>query len=346
MKLSLISLLHCPKCKGSLSLIEAQETEGEIEAGKLECSGCQAIFPIRGFIPRFVQSDNYASSFGFQWQRFQRTQLDSYTGTNISRDRFFRQTDWPAESLAGATVLDAGCGAGRFAEVALSSGAQVIAIDYSEAVDACWRNFALHPKLHVLQADIYALPFQSARFDFIYCFGVLQHTPDPRIALLALPVLLKSGAQLAVDIYMRHWTSMLHLKYWMRPMTSRLPRSTLFQTVERSVPFILPISRALGRLPGIGRALRRLVPVANYEGVQPLNEQQLHEWAVLDTFDWLSPKHDKPQTPATLRSWLVEAGLEDIEVAKVAHLVGRGRRPFVQTASCKNSSVDAAIAVT
>jgi SAM-dependent methyltransferase len=243
-------------------------------------------------------------------------------------------------------VLDAGCGAGRFAEVALASDAQVVAIDYSEAVDACWRNFALHPKLHVLQTDIYALPFQSARFDFIYCFGVLQHTPDPRGALLALPVLLKSEAQLAVDIYMRHWTSMLHLKYCTRPLTSRLSRSTLFQTLEHSVPFMLPLSRALGRLPGIGRALRRLVPVANYEGIQPLNEQQLYEWALLDTFDWLSPKYDKPQTPATLRSWFVEAGLEDIEIAKVDHLVGRGRRPFIQTAPCKKLSVDEAVSAT
>jgi SAM-dependent methyltransferase len=293
----------------------------------LDCSGCEARYPITSCIARFVPSENYAGSFGFQWKRFQRTQLDSHTGTPISRDRFLRQTGWSPASLAGATVLDVGCGAGRFAEVALSLGARVIAVDYSQAVDACWQNLRQHPNLHVVQADVYALPFRRESFDFIYCFGVLQHTPDPRKAFLALPPLLQPGAQLAVDIYLRHWKTLLQPKYLLRPISRRLPRATLFRTVERSVPFLLPISRMVGRLPAIGPVLQRLVPVANYEGVQPLNAQQLHEWAVLDTFDWLSPTYDKPQTPQVLRSWLVEAEFENIYVSKVAHLVGRGRKP-------------------
>jgi 2-polyprenyl-3-methyl-5-hydroxy-6-metoxy-1,4-benzoquinol methylase len=332
MKASLISLLCCPRCRGPLSVSESEDNDGEIESGRLECFGCRSNYAIVRSIPRFVPSDNYADSFGFQWKRFQQTQLDSYTGTTISRDRFLGQTRWEPKSLEGALVLDAGCGAGRFAEVALSLGAQVVAIDYSEAVDACWQNLRSHPNLHTLQADIYRLPFKQGSFDFIYSFGVLQHTPDPHQALLALPELLKPGARLAVDIYLRNWARLSHGKFWMRPITSRLPHATLFKAIERSVPFLLPISRVVARVPGMGILLRRFVPVANYEGIQPLNEQQLYEWAVLDTFDWLSPTFDKPQTPQTLLSWLLEAGLVDVEVAKVAHLVGRGRKSSLGTA--------------
>ena len=61
--------------------------------------------------------------------------------------------------LAGQWVLDAGSGAGRFAEVALQAGAEVIALDYSRAVDACYANLKHYPNLHVVQGDIYALPF-------------------------------------------------------------------------------------------------------------------------------------------------------------------------------------------
>jgi len=96
--------------------------------------------------------------------------------------------------------------------------------------------------------------------------------------------------------------------------------------VESSVPFLLPISRAVGSLPLLGRFLRRLVPVANYYGVYQLSDDALSEWAILDTFDWLSPTYDKPQTRKTLRRWLEEAGLKDIEVLKGGHLIGRGSK--------------------
>ena len=54
-----------------------------------ECAqGCR--FPVRGGIPRFVPKNNYASSFGLQWKKYQKTQLDSYTGHPISADRLAR----------------------------------------------------------------------------------------------------------------------------------------------------------------------------------------------------------------------------------------------------------------
>jgi SAM-dependent methyltransferase/uncharacterized protein YbaR (Trm112 family) len=327
LKRSLIDWLCCPQCRGVLSLAEGQDGHGEVETGLLHCSGCQTRYPIVHCIPRFVPSDNYAGSFGFQWKRFQRTQLDSHTTTTISRDRFLRQTGWAPQSLSGATVLDVGCGAGRFAEVALSLGAHVVALDYSEAVDACWQNLYAHPNLHVLQADIYALPCRQQRFDYVYCFGVLQHTPDPHKAFMALPAQLKPGGHIAVDVYPCRLRNMLHPKYWLRPLTVRLPRATLFRSIERSVPFLLALSRALGQLPTFGPYLRRLVPVAHYDGAYPLNEQQMHEWAVLDTFDWFAPAYDKPQTAQALRSWLSEAWLEDVQVLDCGHLVGRGRKP-------------------
>jgi hypothetical protein len=90
---------------------------------------------------------------------------------------------------------------------------------------------------------------------------------------------------------------------------------------------LLPVSRAAGRIPGVGRKLRYVVPVVNYEGVYPLTEEQLREWAVLDTFDMLAPAHDHPQTAETLLAWLRESGLKEVTVFRKGFLVGRGRRP-------------------
>ncbi len=96
--------------------------------------------------------------------------------------------------------------------------------------------------------------------------------------------------------------------------------------MEKWVPILLPVSRALGRVPGVGRWLRNLVPVANYEGMYPSTEQQLKEWAVLDTYDMLSPQFDSPQTESTVLTWFKEAGLENVTVFKRGQVIGRGTR--------------------
>lgn len=317
MKESFIEILRCPSCKGTLSR----------SGDTLTCSGCSASYPIVNDIPRFVSPENYASNFGFQWNRFSATQLDSRTGVPISRERFLRQTGWDETTLRGKRVLDAGCGAGRFAEVALSLGAEVVAIDYSSAVDAAQRNLQPHDRLHLAQADIYRLPFVPGTFDFVYSLGVLQHTPDVKRATQAVIEMAKPGGGVTVDLYLRRWTNVLEPKYWFRPITTRMKQERLFAAIERTVPALLAVSNAVRRIPKVGRYAQKLVPVANYRGVYALNDRQLREWAVLDTFDWFGPRFDQPQDATTLRQWLAEAGLEQIDVHHTYHLTGRGVRP-------------------
>lgn len=302
------------------------QREGRIESGTVACCGCTAAYPIRGHIARFVPEANYADTFGFQWNRFRKTQLDSYTGVAITRDRFFLSTGWSSDELRGKRILDVGCGAGRFAEVALELGAELVALDYSSAVEACWENNRRFDTLSVIRGDIYHLPFAPGSFDYVYCLGVLQHTPDVRSAFQALPRQLRPGGRLAVDVYPKLRRNVLSSKYWVRPITRRMNQQRLFRLVERVVPVLLPASVALGRAPLVGPQLRHLLPISNYDGILPLSREQLREWAVLDTYDMLSPTYDQPQTAATLRRWLMDAGMQDVEVFRKGHLIGRGRR--------------------
>ncbi len=278
-------------------------------------------------MPRFVPESNYADNFGMQWNTFRKTQLDSHSGHPVSADRFWKATGWKSEDLAGKWVLDVGCGAGRFAEIALGAGARVVALDYSGAVDACQANLGHFRDVHVVQGDIYALPFQSGVFAFVYSLGVLQHTPDVGKAFLALPRMLAVGGRICVDFYQKSWKSSLLPKYWLRPLTKRMSKTRLFSVLQDLVPKLLPVSVLLGKIPVLGGRLKRLVPVANHVGVLPLDERQQVEWSLLDTFDWFSPEYDNPQTPATVERWLEEAGMERIEVLKAGHLVGRGAVP-------------------
>ena len=122
MKPDLVEFLACPSCQGELQVRDEHAVDGAIESGALACAGCSARYPIIAFVPRFVPPENYATSFGFQWNRFRHTQLDSFTGQPITRDRFFAHSGWTERDMAGRWTLDVGCGAGRFAEVALGAG--------------------------------------------------------------------------------------------------------------------------------------------------------------------------------------------------------------------------------
>jgi hypothetical protein len=93
-----------------------------------------------------------------------------------------------------------------------------------------------------------------------------------------------------------------------------MPRERRRRVVEWYVPRWLPVDTRLARVPKVGRFLTAAVPCWNYTGLLPLDEEELRTWAVLDTFDALSPRYDEPQTLETVQAWVREAGLEDADV--------------------------------
>jgi 2-polyprenyl-3-methyl-5-hydroxy-6-metoxy-1,4-benzoquinol methylase len=199
MRYELLEKLRCPKTGQCLTLDTPETIADAIENGWLVSVDGQHRYSIRNGIPRFVPEVNYADNFGMQWNHFRQTQLDSHSGHPISANRFWLATGWRPEDMKDQWVLDAGCGAGRFAEVALNAGANVVALDYSSAVDACYANLKHHPNLHVVQGDIYALPFPKEFFPFVYSLGVLQHTPYVARAFAALPPMVAGGGKLCVE---------------------------------------------------------------------------------------------------------------------------------------------------
>src|ERR1700757_3862004 len=84
------------------------------EAGGYDCMGCGRKYPQREGVACFVESGDYAESFGFQWQIYSRTQLDTEQ-CRESESEFRRRTGFTPEELQGKIVLDVGCGMGRFA---------------------------------------------------------------------------------------------------------------------------------------------------------------------------------------------------------------------------------------
>jgi 2-polyprenyl-3-methyl-5-hydroxy-6-metoxy-1,4-benzoquinol methylase len=296
----------------------------QIESGLIECQNCSGTYPVVRGLPRFVSASNYAESFGFQWNRHALTQLDSYSGLPISRNRVFGVTRWETD-LRGERILEAGSGAGRFTEVLLSTGAEVVSFDYSAAVDANHKNNGSNSNLNLFQGDIFNIPLEQASFDKVFCLGVLQHTPDPAAAFASLTRYVRPGGVLAVDAYTRNFAAWLQWKYLLRPITKHVEKKALYSLIERLAPMLVPLARVLRRIGG--RAGARLVPIVEYShlGLSPeLNRQ----WAILDTFDMYSPAHDHPQSLADVRRWFESAGFIEIDVRYGPNgVVGTGRKP-------------------
>ena len=271
-------------------------------------------FPIVRGVPRFVAADNYASNFGFQWNKFQKTQIDKDTPDqlSLSRERFFAETGWDREDLTGKDVLEVGSGAGRFSQIVLDhTKANLYSIDYSDAVTANARNNGHHgDRFHLFQASVYDMPFPDNTLDKVICLDVLQHTPDFRKSVHALIAKAKPGAEIVVDFYpINGWWTKLHAKYLFRPLTKRWSHEVLLRRIEQNVDWMMAFCRFTDRL-GIGRIVNRFVPIVDISGTMPpnLSADQLREWVVLDTFDMFSPEHDHPQRLSTVKAWFEEAG--------------------------------------
>jgi 2-polyprenyl-3-methyl-5-hydroxy-6-metoxy-1,4-benzoquinol methylase len=306
--------IRCPAHRTSLTVKESQSTGSSY----LECGeGCE--FPVVNGIPRFVASGNYASGFGLQWKAFRKTQLDSHTGTTISRQRLERCLGGSLDVLRGKTVLEVGCGAGRFTELMLAAGARVCACDLSNAVEANYENCSQSPNYFVCQADVRRLPFAHHSFDFVVCLGVIQHTPNPEETIAALAKYVKPGGSLVIDHYSYDY-----------PVTAprQIVRQVLIRLPPRSAKAIaLAIGRSLLPLHKLtwsekrGRwrlrkLLQKVSPLVDYyESYPELGRKFLAEWALLDTHDTLTDYYKHLRSVEEIQECLVACGLVNLKVS-------------------------------
>ncbi|TMC86483.1 MAG: methyltransferase domain-containing protein [Chloroflexi bacterium] len=156
MKARLVPLLACPSCGVALQLRESQlDRDGEIATGELVCRQCTASYAIRNGVPRLLPpessrvSQQTSAAFGWQWRQFVEL-YDEYEAQFL---------DWihpiQPDFFRGKVVLDAGCGNGRHAFYAARYGARdVVAMDFSDAVDTAYENIGTMPNAHVVQGDI------------------------------------------------------------------------------------------------------------------------------------------------------------------------------------------------
>ena len=284
------------------------ESSGLTDAGTL-------IFPYKNGAYRIVPDDNYTDNFGYQWNKFAGTQIDRASELDMSKVRFFAETNWDKEDLSGKNVLEVGSGAGRFSQIILDfTKAELYSVDYSNAVEANYQNNGPNDHLHLYQASIYEMPFEKAQFDKVLCFGVLQHTPQVDLSVLSLIEMAKPGAEVVVDFYpIRGWWTKLHAKYIFRPYTKKLSNEKLYKKIDRNIDWMIKTYHFFSKI-GLGKIVNRFIPIVDIDGTLPknLSKEQLREHCVLDTFDMFSPEYDQPQKIRDIVALFKKYGMDNV----------------------------------
>jgi len=273
----------------------------------------------------FSERDNYTNNFGFQWNLFTKTQIDD-SEIKQSFDRFFKVTEWKQDALFGKNILEVGSGAGRFSRVVLeNTQANLYSVDYSDAVKANHENNKqFKERLQLFQASIYELPFAKNQFDKVFCFGVLQHTPDVKRSVKCLSEMLKENGELIVDFYpVKGWWTKIHAKYIFRPYTTKMSNEKLLKLIEKNIDWLINAYYFFDNI-GLGKIVNRFLPVCDIKNTLPpnLSKEKLREFAILDTFDMFSPTYDQPQKLKTVKKWFIEFGLKDV-TAKYIYIDNR-----------------------
>ena len=250
-------------------------------------------------IPRIIKN-TYTQNFGYQWNKFFKTQINtSKKNQGYNYKRFFIQSMWQPHKLDYNNILEVGCGAGRFSGVLLNhTKCKLYSIDSSNAVEANYKNNfkkKYKNRFFLYQSDIFSLPFSNDSFDKIFCFGVLQHTPNYKKALTLILSKLKIGGEFVLDFYpYKGFYTKIHAKYFFRFIFKYLNNDQLYSLIKI---YYLPVYKIYCLLDFLGlHIFTRFLPICDVKNTIPknLSKKKLYEWIILDTFDMFSPKFDNP----------------------------------------------------
>ncbi|MFA4826238.1 MAG: class I SAM-dependent methyltransferase [Methanoregula sp.] len=257
--------------------------------------------------PQPIQSQNSlilkkktAHSFGFEWTRFHK----------LKSEKGFLEFVSPIDKkyFKNKRVLDAGCGNGSYAYYAASYGAEVIAIDFSDAVSVAQEN-TKNMNVQVVRGDITHPPFKENKFDYIFSIGVLHHLPEPETGFHQLIPLLKPGALISIWVYGRakQWAAV----YFYEPLikiTHRLPHRLLY--------YLCYVPATIMEIINGFSILLKKIHLKKLSSVIPFKYYETYPFSVKlnDAFDVFATPSARYYSDEEIFNWFTRANLIDISI--------------------------------
>lgn len=348
MQPKVLEFLCCPDCRGEAFELTVYQSERNgkgqnILEGDIYCGSCGNWFPVINGIPRMLPAALRGRLVSFHRNFFERhphllpqgnegevadervvKTLEGYSYQYVAlndprreverwRENFLSSVPVGPDFFSGKTGIDVGCGNGRHLYCAHELGAEMVGVDLSEGVEIAGANTAQCARCHVVQGDIYHLPFKQDLFDFAYSIGVLHHLPNPREGFRRILPTVKQGGSVLIWVYglrdMRLWYRFSHMT-WLRGIAPRLPRRGQY-AVSAILASLLELGvwlpcRVVSYLPGGGAVVRRI----------PLGDacRRSFRSKVRSVFDRIQPPVTHYHTGEELEGWFREVGLTAVTV--------------------------------
>jgi len=302
----LLDILRCPVCHGPVGPARAK-----IACRDQTCKGGWRL--TAGVLrPLGTRPPDKDGGFDEKWRRFPA----HFEPREQRKETFTMKVGASSDELNGASVLDLGCGTGRFMDVALSMGAAfVLGIDASlPALEAAAKALldAGHPptSFALVHADAAAPVLSPGWADLGYAIGSLHHMPDPEAGFARLHAAVKPGGRLSLWVYCQPVEDrLLPLLDWLHEVTRACPTDALWEACRKHA---VAISEAC--YPRWGDLEKILRP--SYSGSP--------EEKIRGFFDWHCPEHRSWHTEDEVRGWFEKAGVSDIRFLE--HPVGATAR--------------------
>ncbi len=251
--------------------------------------------------------------FGHEWM--------NYPGP-MAEDRkiFLEETQIPQSDWAGKTVLDAGCGMGRYTRIAHDLGAHVIAMDLSHALIRLQEAAFNSDRMHLIQGNLLSIPLKEESLDTAYSIGVIHHTPSAKEAARQLAKTVKPGGHLSFWVYgtagsFKHFQTnplrkdrtglkKIILLAWfivgIRQFISDFLRVVTIRISHKCLYLLCYPLALLGKIP--------FIKYLTFS-VHPLWRVRLQE-----NFDWLSPPYQSHHTKEEIIQWIQEEGFDLLKI--------------------------------
>lgn len=222
----------CPVCGASAGVDDVRLGGYQLYL----CSRCTLRFAPDAF-QQPVDYDRVYQSAEYETEQVQA--LQKIKGREIAEHPTYRAFFRQVRHVPGATLLDIGCGVGRFGHGAHALSWNVTGIDVSARAIAAGQAVAPFP---LRACGVEELVEREEQFDVVTAFEVLEHLMEPVEFLLNAKRLLRPGGQMFCTVpnwasktvqtsTRADWLPPIHLLFFSRPALQKLGEVAGFTNV-------------------------------------------------------------------------------------------------------------------